>query len=190
MCAAEARRLRRNTSSRTGCAWHQSQAASDRNNSAIGPCANPDLHERRQIGRKWANRQIGQKSFDACVSVYGARATESGRRSLTEERVSVAFPLQTDFDGDKRIGRPSLRSPFTFRKTLTVVARASGRWHVARRPDYAGGPNSRPIRSRVPQAVGLANTSPAANPAAIPCCTANARKWSRYWAFVGGNWLA
>ena len=106
---AGARRLRRNTSSRTGCAWHQSQAASDRNSSAIGRYANPDLHERRQIRRKWANRQIRQKSFDACVNVYGG---EGGRRTFlavdlycgrpVPKTFSVPLLLQNDFDGGAR----------------------------------------------------------------------------------------
>ena len=38
-----------------------------------------------------------------------------------------------------------------------------------RPPPY---PNTSPIRSRVPQAPGLARTSPAAKPAAVPCCRA------------------
>lgn len=160
-------------------AWRQWQAAFDYNSCAIGPCDNPDLHERRHIGHKRARRQIGWNESAACVRKSGRNARHPPPKTAESLDWRHRRPVAGRFAGGAEIS------------VCPACRRFSGaRKSWPHRSTQLRVPKIKPIRSRVPQAVGLASTSPAAKPAAAPCCTANARKWSRWPALAGGNWLA
>lgn len=103
------------------------------------------------------------------------------------DRAAVAAPRPHLFRRAKLVDASRARSHLVYRQPPAVYS-LHANWHVP--PAQFAQPNTDCITSRVPRIRGLASSSPAANPAATPCCSAIARIRVKTCSFAGGNCVA